>query len=76
MREVGHTSRFEDEGIENYKVGAGKKAGRRLRGVLKKDTERKLIDQYKQKELQNKTYSKKNAVSGWSVIWILGKRQP
>ena len=61
MREVGHTLRFKDEGIElleNYKVGAGKKSWKKIKGVLKKDTERKLIDQYKQNELQSETYSK------------------
>ena len=45
--------------------------------MLNKDTERQLIDQYKQNYKVRPSVRKTiSAASGWNVIWILGKRQP
>ena len=61
MREVGHTLTSKDEGIKldrELQSRSWKESWKKIKRVLKKETERRLIDQYNQKELQSETYSK------------------
>ena len=48
---------------------------KKIKGVLKKETERKLIDQYKQKELQSETYSKEEKERSKWLECNLGPRK-